>query len=133
MYTDLRQTFSFDLKTADMAATPADDADLFQILITANREIEVQGFLASVRLPGAASSFLELVKDDNTVICKASTASAGFKSAVASDGTTATTFPQRVSPQSTSATSSLKIKVDGTLDATTDVTIQVTVSGLNHA
>ena len=129
-YADKPKTFSFDMKTADMAAAPGDNVDLFSIVIPANREVEIQGMNASVRLASDGADFIELVKDDNTVICKVALQTTGLKAAVNSDGSTATTFPQRVAPQSTSALSSLKFRTDGALDATTDVTVQVDISGL---
>ena len=129
-YTDKIAVISFDLKTADMAAAPGDNVDLFSIIIPANRETEIQGMRADVRLASDGADFIELVKSDNTVISKIALVSTGQKSGVNSDGTTATTFPQRIAPQSTTVASVLKLRTDGALDATTDVTVQIHISGL---
>lgn len=130
MYADKPKAFSFNVNTADSAAVIANDTDLFNIIIPANREVEVQGLNGSVRAASDGADFIELVKDDNTVIAKIALQTTGLKSAVQSDGTTAATFPQRVAPQSTTALSSLKLRSDGATDTSTDVTIQVLISGL---
>ena len=130
MYTDKIAVISFDLKTADMAAPPGDNTDLFSILIPTSREIEVQAMRAHVRLASDGADFIELVKENNTVITKVALVATGKVSGVNSDGTTATTFPQRVAAQSTTAVSLLKLRTDGALDATTEVTVQVHLSGL---
>lgn len=130
MYPDKPKAFSFNVNTADSAGAIADNTDLFNIVIPANREIEIQAVHGAVRAASDGADFIEVVKDDNTVLCKIALASTGLKSAVNSDGTTATTFPIRVAPQSTTALSSLKLRSDGATDTSTDVTIQVTISGL---
>lgn len=133
MYSDQRAVLCFDLKTADMAGTPADNTDLFSFIVPAGKEIEIQGFRADVRLAGAASSTIELVKNDNTVLCEVKVSSTGMVSAVNAGTSTATTFPIRVAPQSTTVLKNLKLRVNGTLDATTDVGFQIHVSGLSAA
>lgn len=129
-YTDRRQFFSFHMNTADMAAAAGDGEDLFFIIIPAGREVEVQSMRAYVAAASDGADFIELCKEDDTVICKVALASTGAKSAVNSDGTTATTFPQRVAPQSATAAKVLKLKMDGASDITTEVTVQVEISGL---
>jgi len=113
-----------------MAGVPADDADLFAILIAPGREVEIQSFNAVVRLAGAASSFIELCKEDDTVIAKVPVSATGNVSSVQSDGTTAQTYPQRIAPQSATLLKQLKFKVGGTLDATTDVDLQFVVTNM---
>lgn len=129
-YADKPKAFSFNVNTADSAGAIADNTDLYNIIIPANTEIEVLNMLGSVRAASDGADFIELVKDDNTVICKIALQTTGLKSAVQSDGSTAATFPQRVAPQSTTALSSLKLRSDGATDTSTDVTIQVFISGL---
>lgn len=129
-YPDKPKAFSFNVSTADSAALIADNTDVFNIIIPAGREIEVQAMNAAVRAASDGADFIELVLDDNTVLCKIALQTTGLKSAVAADGTTASTFPIRVAPQSTTALSSLKLRTDGATDTSTDVTVQVTVSGL---
>jgi hypothetical protein len=129
-YTDKPAIFSFNLNTADSAAVVADDADVFGIVIPANREIEIQGMNADVRAASDGADFIELVNEANTVLCKVALQTTGLKSAVESDGSTASTFPIRVAPQSTTALSKLKLRFGGASDATTDVTVQVRISGL---
>jgi hypothetical protein len=128
-YTHGKETFSFDIKTADMAGAISDNTDLFSIIIPANREIQVQNMNADVRLASDGADFIELCKEDNTVIAKVALQTTGLKSAVQSDGSTAQTFPQTVAPQSTTALSKLKLRSDGATDTSTDVTIQVEISG----
>jgi len=129
-YADKPKVFSFNVNTADSVGAIADNTDLFNIIIPANRQIEIQAVHGAVRAASDGADFIELVKDDNTVLCKIPLQTTGLKSAVNSDGSTATTFPIRVTPQSTTALSSLKLRTDGATDTSTDVTIQVTVSGL---
>jgi hypothetical protein len=115
-YTDKPAIFSFNLNTADSAAVVADDADVFGIVIPANREIEIQGMNADVRAASDGADFIELVNEANTVLCKVALQTTGLKSAVESDGST--------------ALSKLKLRFGGASDATTDVTVQVRISGL---
>lgn len=129
-YADKPKVFSYNTNTADSAGAIADNTDVFNIIIPANREIEIQGLNAAVRAASDGADFIELVKDDNTVLCKVALQTTGLKSAVLADGTTAATFPIRVPPQSTSALSSLKLRSDGATDTSTDVTVQVLISGL---
>lgn len=129
-YADRPTLVTFSLRTADMAGVPADNADLFAMLISAGREVEIQSMKAVVRLAGAASSFIELCKEDNTVIAKVPVSSAANVGSFKSDGTTAQTYPQTIAAQSTTADKQLKLRVDGTLDATTDVDIQFVVTGM---
>lgn len=131
-YADQSRIFSFDIKTADMAGAIANDTDLFSILIPAGREVEVQGMYAHVRAASDGADFIELVKEDNTVICKVPLQNTGKVEAVDGSGADIS-FPQRVAPQSSSALSLLKLRSDGATDATTDATIQVHISGLGHA
>lgn len=131
MYTDKLAVFDFQLNTADAASAPADNADLAFYMIPANKEIEIQNVMGYVAAASDGADFIELVNESDTVLCKIALQTTGKKSAVASDGSTATTFPIRVAPQSTSAVSLLKLRCDGTLDATTQCAIQVHISGLS--
>lgn len=129
-YTDKPQTFTFNVNTADSAGAIADNTDVFNIVIPAGREIEIQNLTGFVRAASDGSDFIELCKDDNTVLCKIALASTGAKSAVLSDGTTSATFPIRVAPQSSSALTTVKLRSDGATDTTTDVTVHISISGL---
>ena len=119
-YADKIRVASFDLKTADMAGTPADNADLFAILIPANREVEIYGFQGLVRLAGAASSKMELCDASSNLLAAISVASTGVQK------DTTRTFPIRY--KAGTSDTYLKLRVDGTLDATTDVTFEVLLS-----
>lgn len=138
MYTDKRQIFSFliDTKARDGQndMTPAngiaDNTDLHAFIIPANCEIEIQGLYGYVFAADADAS-IELVKEDNTLISKLVLAATGAVSGKAANGTTATTFPQRIAPQSTSALKVLKLRTDGDLDVDTKVSVQVHISGLS--
>lgn len=129
-YADKPKVFCFNVNTADSAGAIADNTDVFGIVIPANREIEIQAVYADVRAASDGADFIELVNEANTVLCKVALQTTGLKSAVASDGTTATTFPIRVAPQSTSALSKLKLRTDGATDTSTDVSVQVHITGL---
>lgn len=130
-YTQRPQIFSFDLKSADLADTTVNDnTDLFSIMIPAGREVQIQALYGHVRAASDGADFIELVKEDDTLISKIALQTTGKKSGVAANGSTATTFPQVVVPQSTSAVSLLKLRTDGATDASTDVTIQIHISGL---
>lgn len=130
MYTDKPAVFNFRFVSADAAAVFADNSDIAHIMIPANCEVEVQNVMGYVAAASDGADFIELVKEDDTVICKIALQTTGHKSAVNSDGSTATTFPQRVAPQSTTLPKLLKLRMDGASDATTDVSIQVHLSGL---
>ncbi len=129
-YADRPQLVTFDFKTADMAGAVVDNTDLFAIVIPAGKEVEIQSMAAYVRLASDGADFVELCKEDNTVIAKVSLASTGAKSALQTDGTTAQTFPQKVAPQSTTAAKVLKLRTDGATDTSTDVTVQFVITGL---
>lgn len=129
-YTDAPKLITFNVNTADSAGAIADNTDVFSLVIPANREVEIQGMNAHVRAASDGADFIELCKEDSTVICKVSLVSTGSKAAVNSDGTTATTFPQRIAPQSTTALKVLKLRTDGATDTSTDVTVQFWVTGI---
>lgn len=128
-FTDQREVFHKTFVTADLAAAIADNTDLAVFTIPANKEIEIQNVVGYVSLASDGADFIELVKEDNTVLCKIALVSTGKKTALLADGTTAATFPIRVAPQSTTVASLLKLRADGATDATTTVDIQVHVSG----
>lgn len=129
-YADRPQLVTFNLTTADLNAAPGDNVDLFALVIPANREVEIQDLRAYVALASDGADFIELVKEDDTVISKVALQTTGAKRGVASDGTTATTWPQRIAPQSTTAAKVLKLRTDGATDATTAVTVQFLITGL---
>lgn len=118
-YAYKRRVATFDLKTADMAGAPADNTDLFSIIIPAGREIEIYAFKADIRLAAGASSTLELCDASNNVLAQVATSATG----IVSD--TTTTFPVRFRNSSTSAATKLKLRVNGTFDTTTDATFEV--------
>ncbi len=125
-----KQIFNFTIDSVANGGLFADNADVAHILIPAKREVSVKRMSAYVSAASDGADFLELVKEDNTVICKVALQTTGHKSAVASDGTTATTFPQRVAAQSTTAQSLLKLRLDGATDAVTTVSVQIEITGL---
>lgn len=129
---DKAETLHFNVNTADTAAAIADNTDLFGVIIPAGREIEIQAMTADVRAASDGADFIELVLADNTVLCKVALQTTGLKSAVLADGTTAATFPIRVAPQSATALSKIKLRSDGQTDTSTDVTVQLRVSGLSN-
>ena len=129
-YTDRPLLWKFNVNTADSAGAIADNTDIDGIVIPANREIEIQGMNGVVRAASDGADFIELVNEANTVLCKIALQTTGTKAAVNSDGSTPTTFPIRVAPQSTTALSTLKLRTDGATDTSTDVTIQVLITGL---
>lgn len=127
-----KQILTFDLKTADMAGAVADNTDLFHIVIPAAREVEILGMNAYVRLASdTATDSIELCLEDSTVKCQVvigATGAVGAKSV--SDQAVAATFPIRIAPQSTTALKTLKLRSNGATDVTTDVTVQIELSGL---
>lgn len=134
MYPDRRSIFTFDIKTADMAGAPADNTDLFSILVPKGLEVEIQGFAAHVRLASDdLTDSIELVKEDNTILAVCLVGATGKISAKNATSTGAAVFPIRVAPQSTTGLSLLKLRTNGALDATTDATFQVSISGMGAA
>lgn len=135
MYTDKQVVFNYRLKTADVASAPADNEDLAVFFIPANKEIEVQGFTGYVEAASDTSTdSIELVKEDDTVLCQIVIGATGKVSAkTAASQSVAQTFPIRVAPQSTSAVSLLKLKANGAMDATTTVNLQLHLSGMSAA
>jgi len=122
-----RQAYTFNTRTG---AVIADNTDIYNLVIPAGKEIEIHDVKAMVRAISGASSFFEICKDDNTVLCKVVTSSTGVKSAVNNDGVTATTFPIRVAPQSTTASTTVKVRTDVATTTSTDVSVQIIVGGL---
>lgn len=137
-YSDQRMIFSFLIDTKardgqnDMSPANgiADNTDLHAFVIPAGKEVEIQNLLGYV-FAADADAFIELVKEDNTVISKLSCVATGAVAGLNSDGTTATTFPQRIAPQSTSALKVLKLRSDQALDVDTKISVQVHISGLS--
>lgn len=115
-YADKRRVANFDIKVADMASAPADNTDLFSILIPAGREVEVYAFKADVRVASGSGDTMELCLADNTVLATVDLATAGIVSSAA-------TFPLRVAPLA-SATK-LKLRTNGAMGATSDITFEV--------
>lgn len=120
VYSGQRRVATFDLKTADMASSGgyADNTDLFSIIVPANREISIYALKADVRLAGGAGSKIELVDSSNTVLASVATSATGIVTDSTSD------FPLTFTNDTTSATK-LKLRVDGSLDSTTDLTVEV--------
>lgn len=137
-YTQNPKTFSFTFNSADFVTVVADDADLFSMIIPTGREVQIQAMRAHVRTEfDTADLSIELVKEDNTVLCQVLLDADGKIAAVNADGDEAQTFPIVVAPQSTSTISVLKLKFNGDIDDTAgtpneacDATIEVVVSGL---
>lgn len=139
MYTQNPQTFRFNFNSADFVTVVADDADLFSIIVPANREVQIQSFRAAVRteFDVTADLSMELVKEDNTVLAQVLLDAAGEISAVNAAGSAPASFPMTVAPQSTTALSVLKLKFNGDIDDTAgtpneacDATLEVTIAGL---
>lgn len=130
-YTDRAFIFTFDVRLPDMVGAIADNTDIFNIVIPPNNEVEVQFLRANIRTVAAANTTVELCKDDNTVISEVKTSAAGAVVGVNSGTSTATTFPQRVAPQSTTAYSTLKLRTNVATGTAGIYTIMIGVSGLN--
>lgn len=132
MYTDKLAVLPYRLKTADVAAPPADNEDLAVFMIPPGCEIEIQEFKGYVEAASdTATDSIELVKEDDTVLCQIVIGATGKVSAkTASSQSTDQTFPIRLAPQSTTAQSLLKLKANGAMDATTTVNLQLHLSGL---
>ena len=134
MYTDKPFVFStlIDTKSrADSSSTIADNVDIDYFIVPAGREIQIQNMRAYVEELDADAE-IELVKEDNTILCRILLAATGHVSALQSTGSTAQTFPITVAPQSATLPKLIKLRTAGALDATTKAMIQVHVSGLNH-
>lgn len=112
-----RRVATFDLKTADMASTPADNADLFSIIVPKNRTINIYNLKADVRAAAGSGCTVELTDASNVVLCEVAIDATGIVS-------TADTVPVKFT--NTAATDTkLKLRVNGSLDTTTDVTFEV--------
>lgn len=129
-YTDKPALFSYNTNTVDAAGAIADNTDVFGIMIPANTEVEIQEVVGDIRQAAGASTFIEVTNAAHTVLCKIPISATGVKTAVAADGTTASTFPIRIAPQSTTAYTKLNLRTDGATDTSTELTIQVRISGL---
>lgn len=129
-YADKRQLISLSINTADEAAAGQDNDDIHAIVVPAGREVEIQSMNAYVHDASDGADFIELVKEDNTVLCKIALQTTGAKAAVLSDGTTAATFPIRVAPQAATGLKILKLRLDGTTDTSSKVSVQVEITGL---
>jgi hypothetical protein len=125
-----KQTLNFHLDSVALGGAWADNADLRHIVIPANREVTIERAAAYVAAASDGADFIEVVKEDDTVLFKFSIETTGHKTAVDADGSTATTFPKVVATQSTSAPKLLKLKAGGQSDAATTVTVQLDISGL---
>lgn len=131
MYTDRAQAIPYRLKTADLAAPPADDEDLAVFMIPAGKEIEIQNFKGYVEAASdTGTDSIELVNEANTVLCQIVIGATGKVTAkTAASQSVDQTFPIRLAPQSLTAESLLKLRANGAMDATTTVNLQLHVSG----
>lgn len=123
------QLVTFNVNTADSVGATADNIDVYNIIIPAGREIEIHSIHAFVRAAAGAGDFYEICNDSDTVLAKVAVSATGAVSSTL-DGTTASTFPIRVASQSATALSTIKIRTDGANDTSTDVTVQMKISGL---
>ena len=132
-YTDKIAVISKRFETADAADAFADDEDLAVFMIPAGREIEVQGMVGYVTAASDTSTdSIELVNEANTVLCQIVVGATGKVAAkTAASQSVNQTFPIRIAPQSTSAVSLLKLKMNGASDTSTTVDIQLHLSGLD--
>ena len=135
MYTDKIAVFNYRIKTADLAAAPADNEDLAVFMIPAGKEIEIQGFSGYVEAASdTGTDSIELVNEADTVLAQiviGATGKVGSKTAASQS--VASTFPIRVAPQSSTAVSLLKLKANGAMDVTTTVNLQLHLSGMSAA
>ena len=132
-YADKRQlvTWNFDSTLAGAGGVAyADNADLSAIVVPIGREVEIQSMNGYVITASDGADFIELVKEDDTVLCKIALQTTGAKAAVLADGSTPATFPIRVAAQSVSALKVIKLKADGATDTSTSGTIQFEITGL---
>jgi hypothetical protein len=132
-YTDKPIIIMKRFETADAADAFADNEDLAIFMIPAGREIEVQQLRGYVTAASdTATDSIELVNEANTVLCQIVVGATGKVAAVtAADQAVAQTFPIRIAPQSTSAVSLLKLKMNGASDTSTTVDLQLHLSGLD--
>lgn len=138
MYTDKRFVFEhlIDTKARDGAndMTPAnliaDNTDLNYFIVPAGCEIEIQNMSAYVEAADADGE-VELVKEDNTILCRILLAATGHVSAIQSASSSAQTFPIRVAPQSATLPKLIKLRTANALDSDCKAKIQVSVSGLS--
>lgn len=130
MYSDTK-VISFDVKTADLAAVIADEADIFSLIIPAGCEVNIEAFYVDVRLASDGADILELVDGSDNVLAQVSLQTTGLKTGVDSSSA-AITYPVRLAPQSASALSKIKLKLEGATDATCEFTAQIHISGLDN-
>lgn len=139
-YTDKVRTLHFLLDSKardganDMSPTNliGDDTDLDGVIVPAAREVEIQGMKAYV-FTADADAYVELCKEDNTVLCRISLANTGHVSAIQASSSSAQTFPITVAAQSTTLPKLIKLRTDQAVDTDCKATIEVTFSGLGHA
>jgi hypothetical protein len=131
MYTDKPATFAFNYDSSITGAVVADDADLFFLVVPANKEIEIQNLVGYVAAASDGADYLELVTEDNAILCRLKLQSTGHVSAVVAAADTAATFPIRVPPQSTTLPKLLKLRIGGAIDTSCQFVAQLSVSGLS--
>ncbi len=130
MYSDTK-VISFDFKTADLAAVIADEADIASVIIPAGCEVNIEAFYVDVYLASDGADILELVDQSNNVLAQVSLETTGIKTGVSGAGA-ALTYPVRLAPQSSSALSKIKLRLEGATDATCSFTAQIHISGLDN-
>lgn len=104
------------LETTGSAGVPADNTDLFSIIIPDYSEVQIYSMRAHVRAAGGASSKIELVDSANAILASVAVDATGVVEA--------SQAPVTYTNNSSSATY-LKLRVDGSLDATTSFTIEI--------
>lgn len=131
---DIPRYFSWDFKGPDIVGAYADNRDVFDIIIPANREVEIQNMFCFIRAISTDNTHsVELTDDSTNVLAQVFLGTTGFVAAKAAGALFSAAdlvFPVKLAPQSTSLPSSLRLRTNNTLSVTADFTIQVGVSGL---
>lgn len=104
------------LETTGSAGVPADNTDLFSIIVPDYCEFYIYSMRAHVRAAGGASSKIELVDPSDNILASVAVDATGVVSA-------SQTLPTKYTNNTSSAVA-LKFRVDGSLDATTSITVE---------
>lgn len=109
----------------------ADNTDVFGVVIPQGREVTVEAMDIYIPSGGStAACHVELVRGDDSILCRVSTAAEGHAAAIQAASSSAQTFPLS-NTVNASNKGMLKLRVDGTLGAGNINFVTLKLSGLD--
>ena len=126
-----KKTLTHALELRSPVAAVADNTDIFAFKVPAKREVQLFDFNAVNIQSTSGASFLELVRDDNTIIARVQLQLSGIASAVAATDLTSASLPIRVARLSDTVDRIIKVRTDQSVAQGTVSVVSIVLSGVD--